>query len=536
MTLLTGLAFAALSLSASFLLVLAPGVMANGLAGLGLPLALLGGLLLMLCLCVHPWGARAPTSVTALGLRFDAPGLRRLAGVTSLLVSLLILWAEASALRLLGSWWGWPSRGLQVGLGVLGIAAVAWGRDRWLTWIRAMAFAVTVLAICLPLGLIMVRTDPWVLRVWSEVASQRTFTFKSETDWRPLPDPWLPRKPLRLDFTEAQRIRVRETGRLELLLRGGSRIQTVDRRVEPDTALTFLQGDGLILLDPLPLTFEKGKEIPGSPPSGATWADGTGRRFSEDLGVALTVLLGTLGMPALLFSLGSASSPRAARRALFLGAILLALLLLALQLWGIYGTRFAPQLYLGGVRWGEMVYLPRLVGMGPEARLLVALAQAGLASAFVGAFLGTLQASVNNALAISGARWPKTTAWSIGCVALALALASPLHPFRLTITAFGLAASTLAPALLLTAWWRRVTPLGLGVGMVSGLVLFIVMVGLSTISNSGASGWGGILIRAPAVWLAPLVGLLILLVSLPRPRGLTDHFSLLHRRLSRDGV
>jgi len=38
------------------------------------------------------------------------------------------------------------------------------------------------------------------------------------------------------------------------------------------------------------------------------------------------------------------------------------------------------------------------------------------------------------------------------------------------------------------------------------------------------------------VWLAPLVGLLILLVSLYRPRGLTDHFSLLHRRLSRDGA
>lgn len=533
---LGGLGVAALSLPASFLIVLAPEVMANGLAGLSLPLALLGGLLLTLCLAAHPWGARAPTLTTAVGLRFDAPGLRRLVGVTSLLVCLLILWGEMASVLLLGSWWRWPSRWPLVALGILGIAMVAWAGNRSLRWIRAGAFSITAVALCLPLVLIMVRTDPRPLPVWGEVAGQRTFAFKEETVWRPLPDPWLPERLLTLEFRRSHRVTVREPGRLRLVLTGGGRSQVVDRWVERDTTLTFLQGDRLILLDPVSLTFEGGKEIPGSPSSGAFWADGAGRSLRGELGLVVTLLVGALGMPPLLFTLGSVPSPRVARRALLLGAFLLALSLLALQLWGIYGARFAPQLYLGGVRWGEMVFLPELVGMGHAGRGLVTLAQVGFLSAFVGAFTGTLEAGAHAALALGGTRWPRLSVWAIGCVALALAAATPLHPFRLAVSAFGLAAVTLAPALLLTAWWGRVTPLGLGVGIVTGLVCFVAVLAMAHLPSGADPSWLNILIRAPAVWLAPLVGLLILLVSLYRPRGLTDHFSLLHRRLSRGGV
>ena len=536
MTWLFGLNIAALALPAGLLVILAPEIMGRGLAGLGLPLALVGGLLLMLCLGAHPWGARAPTPTTAVGLRFDAPRLRRLIGATSVLVCLLLLWGELAALRLVAVWWGWRPSWTLIGFGLVAIAVVAWTRERWLVRLRAGAFLVTGVGLCLPVALIVARTDPRPLAVWGEVASRATFTFQGETTWRPLPDPWLPSRPLGIEFRQAQRVTSHERGRLRLVLSVGGRSQTVERTAQPDGDVAFLKGDSLVLLDPVRLTFEAGREIPGSPPSGGVWGDGEGRRLRAEAGAVAALLLGALGLPPLLFVLGSAPSPRIASRALLLGVVFLSFLLFALQLWAIYAARFAPQLYLGGVRWGEVVSLPSLVGMGPEGRGLTLLAQVALVSAFAGTLAGTLQAASAAARGVGGARWPKLSVWVVGCIALALGSLWPLHPYRLALAAFTLAASTLTPALVLTAWWSRLTPAGLGAGISTGLILFSVTLAAAHVTTGDQPIAWDVMIRAPALWLAPLAGLVMAVLSLPRPRGLSDHFSLLHRRLSRDGV
>ena len=99
--------------------------------------------------------------------------------------------------------------------------------------------------------------------------------------------------------------------------------------------------------------------------------------------------------------------------------------------------------------------------------------------------------------------------WSAIIGAAAVASFWPTEPWALVLTALGLAASTLAPAVLLPppavrARW------GTWAGFV-GLAVFAALALLGQWTSGGLSGWAGLPLVYPAVVAAPAAALVLLL-------------------------
>jgi hypothetical protein len=387
--------------------------------------------------------------------------------------ALLFLWAQLAAVgEVAHALGGAPAAA--VGAAGLVLAALTWGGAGGR--VAGAAAAAGLLGLALALVVVTAVTTPWWPRVWSEVASRSRRAVSGDGAWTTAG------RPVRgtgataiLTFREDHRVTLLGRGRVRVDLWEGGEAR---RDVTADTELMLRAGDRLAVPDGFALRFQAGRRIPGAPATGSDWVEPLGPRPGGPslVGLAVTVLLGAVGLPVahVAFPTGAARerAGRGAASVVVLGALLV-------TLWVLYAIWLTPEIYTAGVAPAEVYELAgHLLTLGSAAGVLRLAALWALVSLGMAAGLSAL-ASLPRDLARLGP--PPLPALGVVAVASALAAATPARPWPVLLAAFGLAASVGAPGAVLTCWAERVTARGVTAGATLGLVAFggLSLVGLT---------------------------------------------------------
>jgi cation/acetate symporter len=145
---------------------------------------------------------------------------------------------------------------------------------------------------------------------------------------------------------------------------------------------------------------------------------------------------------------------------------------------------------------GIALALPLLANLPYVCTVLLATAGMAIALAAAGSHLFTLGASlaedIYRVLDRSPALPRLTAAWAaIAATALSAAVflvIAEVDPLRGALTAFGFAAATFFPVLLLGVWWRRCTAVGALAAMGTGFVVTLLEVVFGSLFGSGEAG------------------------------------------------
>lgn len=259
--------------------------------------------------------------------------------------------------------------------------------------------------------------------------------------------------------------------------------------------------------------------------SGRDWAfplQGSGEHVAyRELALMLALFLGTMGLPHILVRFYTNPDGRAARRTAAVVIGLVGLFYLSPTVYGALGRFYAPELIVSGSSDAVVLLLPgRAVG-GALGQMLGALVAAGAAAAFLTTATG-LTVSVTGVLSqdlvgrvipdpVRAFRFAAIPSIAVplllGLVAVRLPLASAVS------LAFTVAATTIAPLLLLGIWWRRLTAPGAVAGLITGGVLSVSAIAVTTFAPP-ASGWPAALLAQPTAWVLPLSAAATIVVSL----------------------
>jgi Na+(H+)/acetate symporter ActP len=241
----------------------------------------------------------------------------------------------------------------------------------------------------------------------------------------------------------------------------------------------------------------------------------------------LATFLGTMGLPHVLVRFYTNPDGRAARTTTLVVLGMLGVFYLFPTVYGALGRVYAPQLLREGNADAVVLVLPNAALGGLPGQLLGGLVAAGAFAAFLSTSSGLL-VSVSGVLSTDVfGRWSgghgsvrdfRRSAMVAGVVPLLLALqAGSLGLSTVVGLAFAVAASTFCPLLVLGIWWRRLTPVGAGAGLLIGGSLSGIAV-LITVLGPGLSGWPGALLAQPAAWTVPTAFAVMVLGSLATQR------------------
>jgi Na+(H+)/acetate symporter ActP len=237
----------------------------------------------------------------------------------------------------------------------------------------------------------------------------------------------------------------------------------------------------------------------------------------------LATFLGTMGLPHVLVRFYTNPDGRAARSTTLVVLGLLGVFYLFPTVYGALGRVYAPELIHEGKADAVVLVLPGAALGGLPGELLGGLVAAGAFAAFLSTASGLL-------VSVSGVRstevfgrWSgghgsvrdfRRSAMVAGVVPLLLALqAGSLGLSTVVGLAFAVAASTFCPLLVLGIWWRGLTPIGAGAGLIVGGGMSGIAV-LITVLGPGLSGWPGALLAEPAAWSVPTSFAVMVLGSL----------------------
>jgi cation/acetate symporter len=237
----------------------------------------------------------------------------------------------------------------------------------------------------------------------------------------------------------------------------------------------------------------------------------------------LATFLGTMGLPHVLVRFYTNPDGRAARTTTLVVLGLLGIFYLFPTVYGALGRVYAPRLLEQGKADAVVLVLPDAALGGLPGQLLGGLVAAGAFAAFLSTASG-LMVSVSGVLSTDVfGRWSgghgsvrdfRRSAMVAGVVPLLLALqAGSLGLSTVVGLAFAVAASTFCPLLVLGIWWRGLTPIGAGAGLVVGGGLSGLAV-LITVLGPALSGWPGALLAEPAAWSVPMSFAVMVLGSL----------------------
>jgi Na+(H+)/acetate symporter ActP len=224
-----------------------------------------------------------------------------------------------------------------------------------------------------------------------------------------------------------------------------------------------------------------------------------------------------MGLPHVLVRFYTNPNGPAARKTTLVVLCLLGLFYLFPTLYGALGRLYAPQLLLTGRTDAVVLVLPGAALGGLTGQLLAGLVAAGAFAAFLSTSSGLL-VNVSGVLATDvlgrgSVRDFRRAALLAGVVPLVLALqVSDLDVSQVVGLAFAVAASTFCPLLVLGVWWRGLTAVGAGVGLLTGGVLSASAV-LVTVLGTNLGGWPGTLLAEPAAWSVPTAFLVMVVVS-----------------------
>jgi Na+(H+)/acetate symporter ActP len=242
-----------------------------------------------------------------------------------------------------------------------------------------------------------------------------------------------------------------------------------------------------------------------------------------DYSLILATFLGTMGLPHVLVRFYTNPDGRAARTTTLVVLGLLGIFYLFPTVYGALGRVYVPHLLRDGNADAVVLVLPDAALGGLPGQLFGGLVAAGAFAAFLSTASGLL-VSVSGVLSTDlFGRWSgghgsvrdfRRAAMVAGVVPLLLALqAGSLGLSTVVGLAFAVAASTFCPLLVLGIWWRRLTPVGAGSGLLVGGGLSGIAV-LITVLGPPLSGWPGTLLAEPAAWTVPISFAVMVLGSL----------------------
>jgi hypothetical protein len=420
--------------------------------------------------------------------------------VVFLLVAGLLLWGSLALAGDAAAWLGAPR---WQGIGVA--AGGAWLLVLWRRAARLVPWLLLAFLLGLAISLVILARGSALgpLAAWQRVASQPAFRF-------PASSPWVSAgRELRagrgqgvLVFEEEHRVTAGGPAQVHVRARDGARVSESDWDLQAGQSVTLRPGDELTWPPGARLRFEAGKAVPGAPPSGISWADGRGADASRRWGLFLTLVGGALAL------IGFGATGRAGRGEMAaVGAVLIAVFLWGLG-WAVYCALSAPDIFLGGIALERLVRPPSLSEASGRFALLLVPA-AGLASFFASSV--SLRERIGSLDVTGGGEIGHDLGlWSAIIGAAALASFWPSEPWVLVQIALGIAASTLAPAVLLPppairARWGTLAGL-VGLAIFGTLALAGQWSGGGSLGGigGGMGGWMGLPLAYPAVAAAPV--------------------------------
>lgn len=267
----------------------------------------------------------------------------------------------------------------------------------------------------------------------------------------------------------------------------------------------------------------------------------------------IALVCGTAGLPHILVRFYTNPDGVAAKRTTMWVMILIGIFYVFPPVFGVMGRNLLPELYLGAGSKGSdkvVLELPRILNerVPMLGSILSGITCAGAFAAFMSTFSGLL-VSMTGALAhdvYGRILRPKSTpeqrmrmfkfgAVIIGAVAILLGMQVEQLEINFMVgQAFAIAAASYFPLLFMSVWWRGMTQKGAATGMLTGGLLALAGITLTSISDialktSKANGtvnslqglenfWIAhpgirILCEQPAIWAVPLAITLMIVVS-----------------------
>ena len=268
----------------------------------------------------------------------------------------------------------------------------------------------------------------------------------------------------------------------------------------------------------------------------------------------IALVCGTAGLPHILVRFYTNPDGMAAKRTTMWVMILIGVFYLFPPIFGVIGRNLLPDLYAGAGAKGTdkiVLELPLMLNQKyPQlGSILSGITCAGAFAAFMSTFSGLL-VSMTGALAhdVYGRMLrPRSTpvqrmkAFKIAAVlvgAVAILLGMQVESFQINFMvgqAFAIAAASYFPLLFMSSWWRGMTMHGAATGMLTGGLLALTGISLTSFSDLAMAGgptakvfaifkpldvfWQGhpllrILCEQPAIWAVPLAIVLMIVVSL----------------------
>jgi Na+(H+)/acetate symporter ActP len=276
----------------------------------------------------------------------------------------------------------------------------------------------------------------------------------------------------------------------------------------------------------------------------------------------IALVCGTAGLPHILVRFYTNPDGVAAKRTTMWVMILIGVFYLFPPMFGVMGRNLMPELYngLSGVRGtdGIVLRLPTILAdrFGKVGSILSGVTCAGAFAAFMSTFSGLLVSMTGamahdvygrilrpQATAEQRLRMFKMSAVGIGLVAIGLGtLVKDFEINFMVGQAFAIAASSYFPLLFMAVWWRGLTMRGAATGMLTGGLLAVLAISLTSYTtfvtataasytqrpmpgwlttlkaNSLETFWAAhpvlrILCEQPALWAVPTALLVMVLVS-----------------------
>jgi cation/acetate symporter len=390
-------------------------------------------------------------------------------------------------------------------VGIVVTANVASGGMRSITFVQAFQYWVKATAIGFPaIALLLIwRADAPAGRAPSLVAPTRP-AFTAQTTVR---------VQTATAVVAQQPVTVRVQGTVDGVAHGGDDVRWEPGRhaVAAETRLTFPaaalvpQVEGLRALD------------------NATWSRPLAGIGSGDhplfgtYSLILATFLGTMGLPHVLVRFYTNPDGRTARTTTLVVLVLLGVFYLFPTIYGALGRIYTPELLLTGKTDAVVLVLPGAAVGGLLGQLLAGLVAAGAFAAFLSTSSGLL-VSVSGVLSTDvlghgSVRDFRRSALIAGIVPLLIAVkVAELDVSQVVGLAFAVAASSFCPLLLLGTWWRGLTAVGAGAGLLIGGGLSGIAV-LVTVLGPNMHGWTGALLSQPAAWTVPIAFGAMVLVS-----------------------
>ncbi len=282
---------------------------------------------------------------------------------------------------------------------------------------------------------------------------------------------------------------------------------------------------------------------PGSPnaPTSRRWLEPFGPLTSKHgypllytYSLIIALICGTAGLPHILVRFYTNPDGRAAKRTTLWVMVMLGAFYVFPPVWGTLGRNVMPGLYTNNTTDAVVIRLPTMLASPLWGQVLVGITSAGAFAAFMSTFSGLL-VSMSGALAHDiygkilrpdsspGARLVafKVAAVLIGAASMGLGLLVESFDIAMMVGwAFAIAACSYFPLLLLGSWWKGLTKVGAGGGMlIGGLLSLAAIVSTMLIDKKvihlELSPLARSLLEQPAIWGVPLsLGLMVVLSKL----------------------